>query len=227
MAEAVLAVPFGVPVGEEEDGVAGVIRAETRGDRLATGEQLGVDGVVFRPGGCDGAGEGKNIFAIEAVIRGRRGGVPIHAGFDGSTGVVADEGGRIGVIGGAADVFEAPVEGLDAAIVVGGPAAVLVAADFAFEPMHEKSQQFTVYSQKQEKKKSDRSRNGSRRISTQRTQRNTEKRALGMRHGRRGHGLRRWGECGRLGRAAAEWPGKPWSSSLSSSFYLGLLWEAS
>jgi hypothetical protein len=28
------------------------------------------------------------------------------------------------------------VERLDAAVVVGGPAAVLVAADFAFEPVH-------------------------------------------------------------------------------------------
>jgi hypothetical protein len=28
------------------------------------------------------------------------------------------------------------VEGLNAAIVVGGPAAVLVTADFAFEPVH-------------------------------------------------------------------------------------------
>jgi hypothetical protein len=38
------------------------------------------------------------------------------------------------------------VEGLDAAVVVGGPAAVLVAADFAFEPVHEDSCQLLVYS---------------------------------------------------------------------------------
>ncbi len=38
------------------------------------------------------------------------------------------------------------MEGLDAAVVVGGPAAVLVAADFAFEPVHEGSCQLLVYS---------------------------------------------------------------------------------
>jgi len=52
-------------------------------------------------------------------------------------------------------VLKAPVEGLDATIVVGGPAAVLVAADFAFEPVHDKSRQFTVYSQELLKKKAD------------------------------------------------------------------------
>jgi len=41
------------------------------------------------------------------------------------------------------------MEGLDAAIVVGGPSAMLVAADFAFEPIHRErfsvvSYQFTV-----------------------------------------------------------------------------------
>jgi hypothetical protein len=36
------------------------------------------------------------------------------------------------------------VEGLDATVVVGGPAAVLVAADFAFEPVHERPH-LTVY----------------------------------------------------------------------------------
>src|SRR5258708_28207266 len=106
IAEAVLAVPFGVRVGEEKHGVAGVIRAEARRDRLTTGEELGVDGVVFRPGRFDGAGEGKDIFAIEAVIRGRRGGVPFPARFDGFAGVVAGEsGGGGGVRGGRRGVW--------------------------------------------------------------------------------------------------------------------------
>jgi hypothetical protein len=35
---------------------------------------------------------------------------------------------------------------LHAAIVVGGPAAVLVAADFAFEPVHNRGCQLLVYS---------------------------------------------------------------------------------
>jgi hypothetical protein len=38
------------------------------------------------------------------------------------------------------------MEGLNAAIVVGGPATVLVAADFAFEPIHKDSYQLSVYS---------------------------------------------------------------------------------
>ena len=38
------------------------------------------------------------------------------------------------------------MEGLDAAIVVGGPAAVLVAADSAFEPVHKGNDQLLVYS---------------------------------------------------------------------------------
>src|SRR5260370_6850894 len=98
MAEAVLAVPFGVPVGEEKHGVAGVIRAEARRDRLTTGEELGVDGVVFRPGRFNGAGEGKDIFAIEAVIRGRGGSVTFGARFDGFEGIVPDADSGIGRI---------------------------------------------------------------------------------------------------------------------------------
>jgi hypothetical protein len=37
---------------------------------------------------------------------------------------------------------------LDAAVVVGGPAAVLVPADFAFKPVHGESQLLTVYRSK-------------------------------------------------------------------------------
>jgi len=55
---------------------------------------------------------------------------------DGVFGVLADILSRIGVGGISADVLQAPMERLDAAVVVGGPAAVLVAADFAFEPVH-------------------------------------------------------------------------------------------
>ena len=58
----------------------------------------------------------------------------------------------IGIGGIAADVFETPAEWLDAAIVVGGPAAVFVAADFAFEPMHARSRPLVVYSRKVEEK---------------------------------------------------------------------------
>ena len=85
-----------------------------------------MDGVVFRPGGLDGTCEGEDVLGVEAVIGGGRGGVPFPAGVDGFAGVFAHEGGGVGVVGEAANVLKAPVEGLDAAIVVGGPAAMLV-----------------------------------------------------------------------------------------------------
>jgi hypothetical protein len=53
--------------------------------------------------------------------------------------IVAEEGTGIGVIGAATDVFEAPEKGLDAPVVVRCPAAVLVAANFLFEPAHGKA----------------------------------------------------------------------------------------
>jgi hypothetical protein len=40
------------------------------------------------------------------------------------------------------------MEALDATVVVGGPAAVLVAADAAFEPVHGGSRPLTVYRSK-------------------------------------------------------------------------------
>ncbi len=117
---------------------------------------MGVDGIVFRPGGLDGTGKGEDVFFfmcgrratdVQAVIGGGRGSVPFPARFDGFAGVVADKSAGIGLVGGAADVLKSPVEGLDAAVVVGGPTAMLVAADFVFKPVHEKSRLFTVYSQ--------------------------------------------------------------------------------
>src|SRR5450631_3558126 len=43
-------------------------------------------------------------------------------------------------------MLQSPVKGLDPTVVVGGPAAVLVAADAAFEPVHGSSRPLTVYS---------------------------------------------------------------------------------
>ena len=131
-AEAILAVPFGVPVGEDEDG-------GTRTGRFASRKELCVDGVVFGPRGFDGAGKAEDVFAVQAVVGGGGRGEPVGAVFDGISGVLTEEGAGIGVVGRAANMFEAPVEGLDATVVVGGPAAVLVAADFAFKPVHEKT----------------------------------------------------------------------------------------
>jgi len=96
-----------------------------------------VHGIVFRPGGFDGTGEGEDIFGVEAIVGGGADGVPVLAGADSPVSVVAEKGARMGVAGAATNMFEAPEERLDAAVVVGGPAAVLVAADFLFEPAHD------------------------------------------------------------------------------------------
>src|ERR1700674_909888 len=95
-----------------------------------------MDGVVFRPGGFDGTGEGEKIFGVEGIVGRGVDGVPVFAGADGPLGVVAEKGAGVRVAGAAADVLKAPEEGLDAAVVVGGPAAVLVTANFLFEPTH-------------------------------------------------------------------------------------------
>src|SRR5580704_5490627 len=53
--KAALAVPFGVPVGEHQDGGGCFLWAVS--GPLGR-EKLGIDYVVFRPGGFDGTGEG-------------------------------------------------------------------------------------------------------------------------------------------------------------------------
>lgn len=144
--KAALAVPFGVPVGEDENGGLLVFRRK----------KLSMHGVVFRPGRNDGAGEGEDVVIfprgrkaidVEAVVRSGSRCVPIVTVLDGASGVAAEElAGIVAVVACAADVFEAPVEGTNHAVVVRGPAAVLVAADSLFEPMHEESDQLSVKS---------------------------------------------------------------------------------
>ncbi len=90
------------------------------------------------------------------------------------------------------------MERLDAAIVVGGPAAVLVAADFAFEPVHGGSCQFTVIGSRNKKTRAAKGAQESIYTETAEFAETTEKKALGMRHGRTGDSLRRQGECGTL-----------------------------
>jgi len=119
------AEPFGVPVGQEHDG----------GAAAASGEKLGVDEVVGGPVGDDMAGEGEDVVG-EAVVGGGRGGEPFAAGGEGGGDPFLQEGARVRLVGAAADVFEAPGEGADHAIVVGGPAAVFVATDALFKPVH-------------------------------------------------------------------------------------------
>ena len=83
---------------------------------------------------------------IEAIVGGGSGGVPFGLFSMASWEYWRKNSRGIGIVGSAADVFEAPVEGLDAAVVVGGPAAVLVTADFAFKPVHRGSCKLLVYS---------------------------------------------------------------------------------
>ncbi len=186
-AEAILAMPFGVPVGKDED--SGASRGFYRRAPTARGgPEPGVDGIVFGPGGFDGTGKGEDIFGVEAVVGGRSRGVPLVAVFNGILRVLADKSDGIGIAGGATYVFEAPRERLDSAVVVRGPAVMLVAADFAFEPVHKGSSKLLVYSSWSGKEKCGAACGGVRKnrkknnAETQKTQNDAENKALGMGH---------------------------------------------
>src|SRR5207302_1613557 len=81
----------------------------------------------------------------ERMVGGRGGGVPVETVFDGVFRIFPEKSAGGGFVGRAADVLKAPMEGLHTAVVVRGPAAMLVAADFALEEVHERSQPLTVY----------------------------------------------------------------------------------
>src|SRR5437588_553534 len=146
-AKPVLPVPFGVPVGKDED-----CRAFRGLDRRlptsASRPEACVDGIVLRPGGFDCARESKDILVVEMIVGGRCSRIPVATIFNGVSSVCANEASRIRFLRRAAHVLEPPMERLDAAIVVGGPAAMLVAADVALEEVHEE----TVYSRPFHKK---------------------------------------------------------------------------
>jgi hypothetical protein len=59
--QAALAVPFGVPVGQNQNGRGSLVRAVC--GQLGR-EQLGIDLIVFRPGGLDGTGKGQDVFVV-------------------------------------------------------------------------------------------------------------------------------------------------------------------
>ena len=124
--ESDVGVGLGVPVGKDQDSRAGMFRAE----------EAGVDGVVLGPGRRVGGGEGEDAVGGKAVVGGGRGGVEVVAARESFRDPAVEEGARVGVIGAAADVLEAPGEGEDAAVVVHRPATMLVAADGLFEPAH-------------------------------------------------------------------------------------------
>ena len=110
-----------------------------------------MDDVVFGPGRFDGAGKGEDVLVVESIVVSGVGGEPFNALFNRLLGVVMDKCTGISVAGVAANMLQAPVEGLHTPVVVGGPAAVLVAADFTFKPVHGSSRQLTVYSRQPEK----------------------------------------------------------------------------
>src|SRR2546426_8515599 len=119
-------MPFGIPVGKDEDRGASC-RLDRGTPTAGGGPEPGVDGIVFGPGGFDRTGEGEDIFGVEAVVGGRSRGVPVVAVFNGLLRVLAGESDGVGIGGGAADVVGGPREKLDAAVVVPGPATVLLA----------------------------------------------------------------------------------------------------
>ena len=131
-AEAVLSVPFGVPVGKDENSRA-FLGFNGWTPVSGSGPEACVDDIVFRPGRDSiEPRESKDVLFIEVVISGWRSGEPFCAVFDRVFGVIVDKIAGVRVTGITTDVFQAPFERLDATIVVRGPAAVLVAANFAF-----------------------------------------------------------------------------------------------
>src|SRR5207253_11173723 len=90
---------------------------------------------------------------VETIVGGGGGGVPVETVFDGVFRIFPEKSAGGGFVGRAADVLKAPMEGLHTAVVVRGPAAMLVAADFALEEVHERSQPLRVYSRRLEMKR--------------------------------------------------------------------------
>src|SRR2546426_12380996 len=100
-------MPFGIPVGKDEDRGASC-RLDRGTPTAGGGPEPGVDGIVFGPGGFDRTGEGEDIFGVEAVVGGRRRGVPVVAVFNGLLRVFAGEKGGVWMVGGGARLVEAP-----------------------------------------------------------------------------------------------------------------------
>jgi len=121
-----VSVRLGVPMRKYEDGWAGVFGAE----------ETGLHSVVFWPRRRMSRGKGEEVVRGQVVIGSGRDGVEIVAARESFGDPAIEEGARIGVVGAATDVFEAPGERESSAVVVHRPATVLVAADGLFEPAH-------------------------------------------------------------------------------------------
>ncbi len=132
-AEIQLAVPFGVPVGKKHNSRAG----------SSCAKKSRMHEIVFRPRRRDLACERKHAPARRAVLArmqhvivSRARGKPVIAMGQRLIHPGIQKPARIGLIAPPANVLQAPFEGKDAAIVVGSPPGVLVAANFLFEPGH-------------------------------------------------------------------------------------------
>src|SRR5260370_37855865 len=94
-----------------------------------------MDDIVGRPRRVNGAAESKHS-VFEPVIAGRLSRQPRGAFFDRFVRAAMQERAGVGLIGAAPDIFQSPLKTAHHAVVVGGPAAMFVAADCLFEPAH-------------------------------------------------------------------------------------------
>src|SRR5579875_54555 len=131
--------------------VRSVVRVPLRQNnncRAASGrrKKSRVDAIVFRPGRLDGAGKFQFLAPGRAIFRrprnevgGRFTGEPLIAARDRFLHEIGEKRAGIFFVRVAADVFEAPGKGQRAPVGLSGPAPVLVAPDFLFEPAHDSS----------------------------------------------------------------------------------------
>lgn len=125
----------GVPLGEDDNRGTGSARVGR--------EQTSVDAIVFGPRRMDGTGEfqfcrprGEALRRAQFVIARCFAGEPGVTGNERFRDEFAEKRARLRFVGTTADMLKSPGERQRAAIGLGGPAAMLIAADFLFEVAH-------------------------------------------------------------------------------------------
>src|SRR5579862_9440111 len=126
-------MPLRIPVRQQNDGWP----------RRPGAEKARVHQIVVRPRRRylarkreDLPFRGAVLRMVQDVVRGGRRGKPFIAMRERFRNPSVQEPARIGSVGSAADMLEAPFEGIDPAIVIGGPPGMLVAPYFLFQPRH-------------------------------------------------------------------------------------------
>src|SRR5207253_3163582 len=140
-----LYIPLGVPLREHNN----------RGTGLARHKKPRVDTIILRPARVYGAAESENAIAERAIF-GRAQGVvarrirfePFLAMWQGVRNPIAQKYAGFGIIHSSADVLEPPTEWAHTAIVVRGPATMLVSADSLLEPEHSETGNLTQRTQR-------------------------------------------------------------------------------